>query len=99
MDITLWNVAIIKSMELLQVELTTRWEKDPGTIRIPISPTHKSWHTWKNLRNSLRKQTRVARNTTITKKATATQTPLEILGQVVPGKTMIVLRNLKLITN
>ncbi len=51
------------------------------------------------LRILLRKPTRGTRNIAITKKVTVTQTPLEVLGQVAPGKVMLVVRNLKLIVN
>ena len=92
--ITPRSAVIIKRMEFLHVELPARLEEYPGMIRIPKSPSYKSCSAWRTLKYLSRNPTREARNATVMKKVTATQTPLEVLGQVVPGK--IKLRNLKL---
>ena len=74
-------------------------EKVPGMTGIPRSPSHKYLHAWKNLRSSSRKPAREARNVVVMRKVIVTPTLLEVLGQVVPGITLFVVRNLKLRVN
>ena len=53
-----------------------------------------------NLRNLSRKLTKRVRNAAVTRKVTVvTLTLLEVFGQLVPGKLVFVVRNLKLIGN
>ncbi len=93
------SVTVTRRMELLCKELHPIKEKIPGTTRIPRSPSHKYLHTWKNLRSLSRKPAREARNVIVMRKVIATLTLLEVLGQVVRGKTLFVERNLKLRVN
>ena len=51
------------------------------------------------MRSLLRKPTREARNVIVMRKVIATPTLLEVLGQVVLGKTLFTVRNLKLRVN
>ncbi len=50
--------------------------------------------TWEVLQENQQEEQAI-----IMKKMIATETPLEVLDQVVPGKIMLVVRNLKLIMN
>ncbi len=93
------SAAITRRTELLHKELHPIKEKIPGMTGIPRSPLHKYLHAWKNLRSLSRKPAREARNVVFMRKVIATLTLLEVLGQVVLGKILFVVRNLKLRVN
>ncbi len=90
-----WSAIITRRMGLLCEELHPIREEIPGTTGIPRSSSHKYLHAWKNLRILSRKPARLARYVIIMRKVIATPTLLEVLGQVVPGTALFVVRNLK----
>ena len=97
--ITPRGVATTKKTELLRVELLPVKEEIPGTTGIRRSHSRKYSCTWRNLKSLSRKPPRVARSVVITRKVTATLIPLEVLGQVVLGKIVFIVRNLKFKVN
>ena len=97
--IILRSALITRRMELLRKELHPIKEKIPGMTGIPRSPSHKYLHAWKNLRSLSRKPAREEISVVVMGKVIATLTLLKVLGQVVPGKTLFVVRNIKLRVN
>ena len=94
--ITPWSVADIRRMEPQYGALLVDRDRNPMKTGMQRSPMCKSWHTWRNSKSNSKWLTRKAENITTTTKVTTIPTLPEVLGLVVPGNIVFVIRNLKL---